>query len=143
MKLFSEISRILIVLFFNWKRLLEGSESDISAAMQKNRSPRNNTDNPSWWTAPEKITMLEESLGSLKYMAQHLLEHIDTNKSISIPILREIHGQVDDMDIQLNTLHRATEDASFIWRRLTKVMGMPAKGSFVPPSLIIPVVIDR
>ena len=74
--------------------------------MQKNRSPRNNTDNPSWWTAPEKITMLEESLGSLKYMAQHLLEHIDTNKSISIPILREIHGHVDDMDIQLNTKKR-------------------------------------
>ena len=136
---------LFIIFYFllQFSRLLEGSESDISAAMQKNRSPRNNTDNPSWWTAPEKITKLEESLGSLKYMAQHLLEHIDTSKSITIPILREIHSHVDDMDIQLNTLHRATEDASFIWRRLTKVMGMPAKGSFVPPSLIIPVVIDR
>lgn len=75
-------------------------------------------------------------------MAKHLLEHIDTN-NISIPILREIHGHIDDMDNQLNLLHKATEDASFIWRRLTKVMGMPPKGSFVPPSLIIPVAIDR
>ena len=109
----------------------------------RNNSPRNKEDNPSWWKAPEKISKLEESLGSLKYMAQHLLEHIDTNKNITIPILREIHGHVGDMDSQLNTLHRATEDASFIWRRLTKVMGMPVKGSYVPPSLIIPVVIDR
>lgn len=111
--------------------------------MHKNHLSRDSGDNPSWWTSPEKKSTLEESLGSLKFMAQHLLEHIDTNKNITIPILREIHGHVDEMDTQLNSLHRATEDASFIWRRLAKVMGMPAPGSFVPPSLIIPVIIDR
>lgn len=76
-------------------------------------------------------------------MAEHLVEHINTNKNITIPILREIHEHIDDMDSQLSTLHKATEDASFIWRRLTRIMGMPAKGSFVPPTLIIPVAIDR
>jgi hypothetical protein len=111
--------------------------------MHKNHLSRDSGDNPSWWTSPEKRSTLEESLASLKFMAQHLLEHIDTSTDITIPILREIHGHVDEMDTQLNSLHRATEDASFIWRRLTKVMGMPATGSFVPPSLIIPVIIDR
>ena len=76
-------------------------------------------------------------------MSKHLLEHLDSTMDITIPILREIHGQVNEMDTQLNILHHATEDASFIWRRLTKVMGMPAAGSFIPPSLIIPVIIDR
>jgi iron-sulfur cluster repair protein YtfE (RIC family) len=89
---------------------------------------RKSDDNPSWWTAPEKKTKLEDCLGSLKYMAQHLLEHMTNKKSITIPILREIHGHIGDMDNQLSILHKATEDASFIWRRLTRVMGMPAKG---------------
>lgn len=122
---------------------MEGSESEISAAMHKSRSPRNNNENPSWWTSPEKISTLEESLRSLKFMSIHLLEHLDSNMDITIPILREIHGHVNEMDTQLNILHHATEDASFIWRRLAKVMGMPATGSFIPPSLIIPVIIDR
>eukprot|EP00596_Hydrurales_sp_CCMP1899_P000443 CAMPEP_0119036262 /NCGR_PEP_ID=MMETSP1177-20130426/3847_1 /TAXON_ID=2985 /ORGANISM="Ochromonas sp, Strain CCMP1899" /LENGTH=554 /DNA_ID=CAMNT_0006995841 /DNA_START=152 /DNA_END=1816 /DNA_ORIENTATION=- len=125
------------------RRLLEGSESDISAAIQQNNElKRKSDDNPSWWTAPEKKTKLEECLGSLKYMAQHLLEHMTNKKSITIPILREIHGHIGDLDNQLSILHKATEDASFIWRRLTRVMGMPAKGSFVPLSLIVPVAID-
>jgi hypothetical protein len=64
-------------------------------------------------------------------MAQHLLEHMTNKKSITIPILREIHGHIGDLDNQLSILHKATEDASFIWRRLTRVMGMPAKGSFI------------
>ena len=86
---------------------------------------------------------MENSLNSLNHMAKHLVEHIDGNADITIPILREIHGHIGEMDSQLHTLHRATEDASFIWRRLAKVMGMPVTGSYVPPSLIIPVVIDR
>ena len=90
----------------------------------------------------ESRERLEEILGGLKTMAFTLMGHLNDPQPITIEALVEIHEAVDIMDKELEQFHQSTEAASFKWRRLAKSMPVPAKGSFVPPALIIPVIID-
>ena len=120
------------------RRLLQGSESDLSASPKSSR-PRVSPNSSQKWV--EKRDRIEEILTALKTMAFHLLEHLEPGAEIGIPVLRELHEHVEEMDSNIAELHKTTEDASFKWRKLAKLV-IPAKGSFVPPSLILPVIID-
>jgi zinc transporter ZupT len=94
-----------------------------------------------WWTDEDRKRRIQASFDSMKYMCTHLVEHVESNR-ITIPLIREMHQHVDDMEHQISSLHMITEEVSFKWRRATKAMPDPAVGSTVPASLIIPVTID-
>jgi zinc transporter ZupT len=94
-----------------------------------------------WWNDADRNERLETSLESLKYMCHHLIDHIE-RPQITIPVIREMHQHIDDMDHQINSIHHITEEVSFKWRRTTKSIPDPAVGSTVPASLLIPVTID-
>jgi hypothetical protein len=124
------------------RRLLQGSQSALLSGspppVRASRGAPSPNTSQKW---VEKRDRIGEILAALKTMAFHLLEHLEPGAEIGIPVLREIHEHVEEMDDNLSELHRTTEDASFKWRKLAKLV-IPVKGSYVPPSLILPVIID-
>lgn len=121
-------------------RLLEGSEVAMAARRLSYHKTSGNINGSEKWR--ESRERLEEILGGLKTMAFTLMGHLNDPQPITIEALVEIHEAVDIMDKELDQFHQNTEAASFKWRRLAKSMPVPVKGSFVPPALIIPVIID-
>ena len=119
--------------------MLEGSEAAIARRNSYIKSSGVVNGSEKWIESREQ---LEEILGGLKAMAFHLMGHLNDPQPITMDDLVEIHEHVDLMDKELDQFHQSTEEASFKWRRLAKTMPVPIKGSFVPPALIIPVIID-
>ena len=118
---------------------MEGSEAAITRRNSYIKSSGNVNGSEKWMESRER---LEEILGGLKTVAFHLMGHLNDPQPITIDDLVELHEHVDIMDKELNQFHQSTEEASFKWRRLAKTMPVPIKGSFVPPALVIPVIID-
>jgi len=52
-----------------------------------------------------------------------------------------MHNHMHDMDKQIEKFHNTVEISSFKWKR-RKELPIPIQGSTVPPSLIIPILID-
>lgn len=111
---------------------------------------------------------LKKRLFNLKYIANHLLEHI-VSGSIDADQLREMHEHMHDMDHQIEKLHASVETASFKWKKrknlplpekgiieniiinhqspfkhyyLSSLSSLLSLGTQIPSSLILPVVID-
>jgi len=123
------------------RRLLEGSEASMAQSRRgSTTAKKDGSASTSRWVADRE--KMEQILGGLRVMAFHLLEHVEQTTPIDIAVLLDIHDNVDEMDHGLEELHRTTENASFKWHRLVKTMPVPAVGSVVPPSLIIPVIVD-
>ena len=74
------------------RRLLQGSEFGNSAAESKKLV---NSDNSQAMCV---------RLGVLREAAAHLLEHINSGH-FNVDILKEMHGHIDDIDLQLNQFH--------------------------------------
>ncbi len=66
-----------------------------------------------------------------------------SRRKISTEALQEIYSHLRTMDNRLHSLHSTVDRASFRFKRRSQNLGpIPSKGSFIPLSLVIPVIID-
>lgn len=126
-------------------RLIQGSGSDIEAVV------------PRLWITEKGMHTVQRRLDLLKQGAESLSAALNLNDDnnnatttannhipISRDLLIDIHVNMDHMDHQILQLHKTVEGYSFKWGRRGKkqIIPVPKTGSFVPMSLIIPVIVD-
>jgi hypothetical protein len=113
----------------NCRRLLQGSFSGLANITVDK------------WKDVESRQKLLTGLYHLKFVAEHILEHIN-EENLDNETLREMHNHMHDMDKIIEKFHKQVEVVAFKWKR-RKELPIPITGSEVPVgSLIIPVIID-
>jgi len=114
------------------RRLIQGCESNIEGVV------------PRLWITHRGINSVKKRLAALKHAAQGVFEALHDD-DLSTDTLVGVHKGMNHMDLRLHELHKAIEGYSFKWGRRGKkrIIAVPSTtGSFVPTSLIIPVVVD-
>lgn len=95
------------------------------------------------WITDKGIATVKRRLSALKSGAQGIYQALQVDQ-LSTEALVEIHVAFDRMDMQLDDLHKAVEGYSFKWGRRSKkrMVPVPNAGSFIPMTLMVPVVVD-
>ncbi len=110
---------------------MQGSESNIEAVV------------PRLWITDRGISTVKKRLAELKQGALTIHEALHSEQ-LSPEAIAAIHVGMDRMDTQLHELHMAVEGYSFKWGRRGKkrIIPVPKAGSFIPMTLIVPVIVD-
>jgi hypothetical protein len=122
---------LITILFALPTRLIQGAESNIEAVV------------PRLWITDRGINAVKRRLAELKQGAQTIYDALHTEQ-LSPEAIADIHVGMDRMDAQLHELHKAVEGYSFKWGRRGKkrIIPVPKVGSFIPMTLIVPVIVD-
>jgi hypothetical protein len=98
---------------------------------------------PRLWITERGIMSVKRRLAALKHGAQMIYEAL-LAEELTTEELVDIHVGFDRMDNQLEELHKAIEGYSFKWGRRGKkrIIPVPSAGSYIPMTLIVPVVVD-
>jgi zinc transporter ZupT len=116
------------------RRLLEGSGAEIS--------PAHHLPTESWLNENNK-KRIHRNMSLLKILCSNIIDDLDNHQNISTIMLQEMHGHIQNMDSILTKLHNKVSMASYRWKKRNAVKGpIPAMGSIIPISLVVPVVVD-
>jgi hypothetical protein len=86
-------------------------------------------------------SQMHTNLKTLKSTVCHLIEHLKMSTSFDPLTLTEIHSHMDEMESNLELLHKAVEHSAFKWRR-SRPFPVPVLGERIPMKLFLPVLLD-
>lgn len=115
------------------RRLLEGC----GAPTSPHHSPTES------WLNDNNKKRIHRNMSLLKILCSNIIDDLDNHPKITTGMLQEMHGQIQNMDSILTKLHNKVSLASYRWKKRKAAKGpIPAMGSVIPISLVVPVVVD-
>ena len=112
------------------RRLVEGAESAILGTRVK-----------IWLTEDRKRTM-RRRITALLYAAEHLQQHVVSERSLDAFALKEVHAHMADMDKQISLFHDSVQKVASRWGRKAYTLPDPELGDVIPAGLVVPVTLD-
>jgi len=116
------------------RRLVEGAEFEITGDPSAQAKKI-------WLTEDRKRTM-RRRINALRYTAEHLKEHLESEEALDANLLKEVHSHMHDMEKQIHLFHDSVQKAASRWGRKAYVMPDPELGDVIPMGLVVPVTID-
>jgi hypothetical protein len=85
-------------------------------------------------------SQMHTNLKTLKSTVCHLIEHLKMS-AFDLHTITEIHSHMDEMEANLELLHKAVEHSAYKWRR-SRPFPVPVLGERIPMKLFLPVLLD-